>query len=87
MKKFTLLTMLVMLFTVTTFAQNDMKMRPIERALSAPSTISKGIDRRAQTANRAVSRAVNDLVTPPPTATVETWYRVGGNYYIYSYDE
>ena len=39
----------------------------------------KGIDRRSLPANNA-RRAAGELVTPPATATVETWYTTGGQF-------
>ena len=70
MKKITLLTMLVVLFGGTAFAQ--------------PSTAFKCIDRTAQTAICKAPKAVaeNELVTPPASATVETWHTTDGVLYV-----
>lgn len=82
MKRLTLLTMLVALLSVTAFAQKGMKMRPLEGALSAPSAIFQGVARQAQPVMN-VSRRAGELVTPPSTATSETWYTVAGKFYAY----
>ena len=82
MKRLTLLTMLVTLLSVTAFAQKGMKMRPLEGALSAPSTLFQGVARQAQPVTN-VSRRAGELVTPPSTATPETWYTVDGKFYAY----
>ena len=70
MKKITLLTMLVVLFSGTAFAQQT--------------TAFKCIDRTAQTAIRKAPKAVaeNVLVTPPASATVETWHTTDGVLYV-----
>ena len=70
MKKITLLTMLVALFSGTAFAQQT--------------TAFKCIDRTAQTAIRKAPKAVaeNVLVTPPASATVETWHTTDGVLYV-----
>ena len=70
MKKITLLTMLVALFSGTAFAQQT--------------TSFKCIDRTAQTAIRKAPKAVagNELVTPPASATVETWHTTDGVLYV-----
>ena len=70
MKKITLLTMLVALFSGTAFAQQT--------------TAFKCIDRTAQTAICKAPKAVaeNELVTPPASATVETWHTTDGVLYV-----
>ena len=70
MKKITLLTMLVALMGGTAFAQQT--------------TAFKCIDRTAQTAIRKAPKAVaeNELVTPPASATVETWHTTDGVLYV-----
>ena len=82
MKRLTLLTMLVALFSVTAFAQKGMKMRPFEGVLSAPSAIFQGIARQAQPASNLTRRAANELVTPPSGITPETWYTIDGAFYV-----
>lgn len=84
MKRITLLTMLVALFSVTAFAQKGMKMIPFSRALSAPSATFQGIDRKAQPAANLSRRAAGELVTPPDDATYALWYTVGGTFYVAS---
>jgi hypothetical protein len=76
MKKITFLTMLVSLLGVTAFAQ--------QATTQGPSTTIKGIVRQSQTAIRKAPAATADkeLVTPPATATVETWYTIDGNLYV-----
>lgn len=83
MKRLTLLTMLVTLLSVTAFAQKGTKMLPLEGALSAPSTLFQGLARQAQSVT-TVSRRADELVTPPSSATLETWYTVGGIFRVYS---
>lgn len=38
---------------------------------------------RFKASARAPKRAAEDLVTPPSTATVETWYTTSGKFYVY----
>lgn len=70
MKKITLLTMLVALFGGTAFAQQT--------------AAFKCIDRKAQTAIRKAPQATaaNELVTPPASATVETWHTTDGVLFV-----
>lgn len=70
MKKITLLTMLVALFGGTAFAQQT--------------TAFKCIERTAQTAIRKAPQAAaaNELVTPPASATVETWHTTDGVLFV-----
>lgn len=85
MKKFTLLTMLVALFSVTAFAQKGLRLLPMKDALQTSSVITKAIDRKAQPVTNRTRRAASDeLVTPPATATVETWYLTDGKFYAYT---
>ena len=84
MKRLTLLTMLVTLLSVAAFAQKGMKMLPFNGKLPAPSTTLQGIDRQAQPVTNVGRRAGGELVTPPATATVETWYTVDGKFYAYA---
>ena len=82
MKRFTLLTMLVALLSVTAFAEKGLKFIP-QGTVSGPNTTIKCIDRQAQPANKVSRRAEGDvLVTPPATATVETWYTIDGAQYV-----
>ncbi len=84
MKRFTLLTMLVALFSVTAFAQKGMKKLPFNGELPARPTAFQGVARQAQPVTNVGRRAGVELVTPPATATVETWYTVGGKFYVYT---
>lgn len=70
MKKITLFTMLVALFGGTAFAQQT--------------AAFKCIDRTAQTAIRKAPQAAaaNELVTPPASATVETWHTTDGVLFV-----
>jgi hypothetical protein len=73
--------MLVALFSVTAFAQKGKTFRPLG-TLKAPTTI-KAVDRHSQTASQVSRRGIGDeLVTPPATATVETWYTTDGSFYV-----
>ena len=81
MRRFTILTLLVTLLSVTAFAQKGMALRPLDQLKST--TTIKAVDRHSQTASQAARRGIGDeLVTPPSTATVETWYTVGGTIYV-----
>ena len=84
MKRFTLLTMLVALMSVTAFAQKGLGLRPWQGTVSNPSTAIKGIVRTSQLAINKAPRAASEseLVTPPATATVETWYNTDGVLYV-----
>ena len=75
--------MLVTLFSVTVFGQKGMKLQPFGK-LHQNTLRVKGFDRQAQTANTKVTRRAQDdeLVTPPGTATVETWYTASGKFYL-----
>lgn len=81
MKRITILTMLVALFSVTAFAQKGMKMQPFCGKLPAPSVTFQGLTRQAQPAT-GLSRRV--AAEPPATAIVETWYTTDGKFYLYS---
>lgn len=83
MKKLTLMTLLAAFVCVSAFAQKGMKQLPRTKALVERSfAITKGMDRRSQPARKANRRANEELVTPPSTATTETWYTVDGQFYI-----
>ena len=81
MKRFTLLTMLVALFSVTAFAQKGLEMKPLGPISHNPIATMKAIARQAQPTVKQ-SRRAPELVTPPATATVEHWYTVGGKFYV-----
>ena len=83
MKRFTLLTMLVALFSAMAFAQKDSKLPLWQGKVSDLSTTIKGVERQAQPSNTASRRAGEETVTPPSTATVETWYFADGAFYTY----
>lgn len=70
--------MLVALFSVTAFAQKGMELRPMKSMLPT----MKGIVRNAHAA-QAPRREGAELVTPPETATVETWYTADGTFNLY----
>ena len=79
MKRFTLLTMLVALFSVVAFAQKGTKLRPMEPMVSGTATMT-GVSAPAQFGNKSARRAA---VTPPSTANVEEWYTAGGTFMLY----
>ena len=79
MKRFTLLAMLVALFSVMTFAQKETKLRPMEPLVSGTATIT-GVSAPAQFVNKSARRAD---VMPPSTANVEEWYTAGGTFMLY----
>ena len=82
MKRFAILGTLVALFCVTTLAQKGMRFIP-QGTVSTPQTTLKCIDRKGQPTKNLTRRAEGDvLVTPPATATVETWYTVAGKQYV-----
>ena len=83
MKRFSLLTLLVALFCVTAFAQKGLHLLPIKDAVQTSSVKMKAIDRKAQPVANRARRAGAELVTPPATAKVETWYTVEGKFYAY----
>lgn len=79
--------MLLALLSVTAFAQKGKNLRQLQGAIQSPSTMmtkSKGISRRLQPAVNVPPLVGDQLVTPPETATVETWYTAEGNFYAYS---
>ncbi|MBO4810098.1 MAG: hypothetical protein J5552_00865 [Prevotella sp.] len=82
MKRFTILAMLVALFSVTAFAQKGSDLRPWQGTVQGPSITFKGIARPAQPAANTMRRSAEDLVTPPATATVETWYTIDGLLFV-----
>ena len=79
MKRITLLTLLVALFGVTAFAQRDLRLFQQENAQS-PSPAFKCIDRQTQSARKTKKLAGAELVTPPASAQVETWYTTNGKF-------
>ena len=83
MKRFTLLTMLVALLSVTAFAQKGLRLLPMKDAPQTSNIKMKAIDRKAQPVANRTRRAGDELVTPPATAEVETWYLIGGKFYAY----
>ena len=83
MKKFTLLFALCALFSMTSFAQKGLKMQPFTKVAQQGLNV-KGVNRQAQTAVKNTRRSGEELVTPPATATVETWYTTAGKFYLYS---
>lgn len=79
--------MLLALLSVTAFAQKGKNLRQLQGAIQSPSTMmtkAKGISRRLQPAANVPSLVGDQLVTPPETATVETWYTVEGEFYASS---
>ena len=77
--------MLVALFSVTAFAQKGLKLQPFQMQHSLK---VQAVDRKAQPVTNTVNRrAGGELVTPPSTATVETWYTTGGTFYAYGQDD
>ncbi len=85
MKRFTLLTMLITLLSVTAFAQKDMNLRLLQDSKLSPNPTLKvkATTRHSQpTANRVKGLATTELVTPPEGATTETWYTVAGSFYV-----
>ena len=77
MKKNTLLLMLVTLIGVAAFAQNDFRRLPLGNAQGQNPTF-KCLNRHAPSAVNKMVRAEGELVTPPATAQVETWYTTDG---------
>lgn len=83
MKRFTLLIMLATLLSVTAFAQNGFSMLTLQQRQSQ-SAVIKGSDRKAQPVANTTRRSPSDgLVTPPETATVETWYTADGRFMLF----
>ena len=79
MKKITLLTMLLVLFCGAAFAQKDLRLSQMGNAQS-PSPAFKCIDRQTQSARKTKKLAEAELVTPPASAQVETWYTTNGKF-------
>ena len=77
MKRITLFAMLFALLGVVALAQNNQK----GNAQSQRSAF-KCIDRHALSATNAVLNADGELVTPPATAQVETWYTIDGALFV-----
>ena len=71
------------MFSVTSFAQKGWKMQPFTKVAQQSLSV-KGVNRQAQTAVKNTRRASGELVTPPASATVETWYTTAGKFYAYS---
>ena len=78
-KKITLLTMLLVLFCGAAFAQKDLRLSHMGNAQS-PSPAFKCIDRQTQSARKTIKLAGAELVTPPASAQVETWYTTNGKF-------
>lgn len=83
MKRFYLLVMSFALVCVTAFAQNGLNLRPWQGSIESPSTTIKGIARQTQPATGTPRHAPTELVEPPATASVETWYTADGIFYLY----
>ena len=82
MKRFTLLTMLVALFSLTAFAQKGN-----QRLLPKTTNISrviKSVAHKDKATVKNVRRAAEEgeLVTPPSSAVVETWAVVDGSFMV-----
>lgn len=82
-KRFYLLALSFALMGVTAFAQNGLNPRPWQGRVESLSTTIKGIARQAQPNAVASKRASSQLVTPPATATVETWYTADGTFNLF----
>ena len=83
MKKITLMTLLFALFSVVAFAQKDVNLTRWQGKVTGPSYSMKGVERNAQSTTTAARRASGETVTPPSTATVQTWYTIGGQFFVY----
>ena len=77
MKRITLFTMLFTLLGVVAFAQNSQK-----GVTQSQRPVFNCVDRHALTATNAVLNAEEELVTPPASAQVETWYTIEGALYV-----
>ena len=78
MKRITLLT-LTLLLAVVSFAQKGTQFRPLA-TVQQPQLKMEGIVRQAGTPNRMKAKKKAELVTPPSSATTETWYTAGGTF-------
>ena len=90
MKKITFL-MIALLAAVVTFAalmgkQSESPFKTLDKAemVKAQKLIpaTKALDRKAMPMRNGVRKAEAELVTPPETATVETYYTVDGGFYV-----
>ena len=77
MKRITLFTLLFALLGVVAFAQNSQK-----GETQSQRPVFNCVDRHALTATNAVLNAEEELVTPPASAQVETWYTIEGALYV-----
>ncbi len=80
MKKFTFM-MIALLCAMVTFAAVPKRQFFKAELVKERTFTVKAIDRKAQPKHNT-RRAATELVTPPSTATVETFYTVGGNFYV-----
>lgn len=79
MKKITLITMMLTLLSVITFAQKGVPSFPWQGTVNTPSsTTFKTLPRQSMPRVGSSRRAAGELVTPPSTAATETWYTVDG---------
>ena len=82
--------MIALLAAVVTFAslsgsQSESPFKYLSKAEIAktqPTLKMKGVDRKAMAIRNGVKKAPAELVTPPGTATVETYYTVDGGFYV-----
>ena len=81
MKRITLLTILATLLSVAAFAQTYLSATQSGIAQSERAAF-KCIDRHAPSGAKAVTAAEGELVTPPATAQVETWYTTDGIFFV-----
>lgn len=85
MKRFTLLTMLISLLSVTAFAQKGLNPRLLQSQIHLPITkmmVKDASHPVKSTANRVKGLASSEKVTPPEGATMETWYTASGKFYV-----
>ena len=95
MKRFSLLAMLVALFSITVHSSSTSEAakpcrqfldKGLRQSRSGQNTITMGIARYGQTQGLpqfyTPKHAASELVTPPETATVETWYTAGGKFFV-----
>lgn len=82
MRKISLLTMLLALFSLSAFAQPNTKFHTFRMA-HQNMLQTKALVRQSQPiASNNASRRAGEKVTPPETATIETWSNTSGMYYL-----
>lgn len=74
---------MTMLLSLVMYAQKGLQMRPIATVqMQQPQLKVEGMARQMRTSKSSRTMRRAELVTPPTTATSETWYTVDGTFYV-----